>query len=121
MADHEKLEPALAFLRELWALDHALGSTSKRMFDRIGITAPQRMVLRFVGKYPGISATELANPDFAKLAEAYGGWAERVETTEQFAAALARAMERSGIRLLHCVTDVEVITNQTTISALHAR
>jgi acetolactate synthase-1/2/3 large subunit len=66
-----------------------------------------------------ISATELANPDFAKLAEAYGGWAERVETTEQFAPALARAMERKGIRLLHCVTDVEVITNQTTISALH--
>lgn len=56
----EKLEPALAFLRELWALDHALGSTSKRMLDRMGITAPQRMVLRFVGKFPGISASELA-------------------------------------------------------------
>lgn len=56
----EKLEPALAFLRELWALDHALGSTSKRMLDRMGVTAPQRMVLRFVGKYPGISGTELA-------------------------------------------------------------
>ena len=68
-----------------------------------------------------ISATQLANPDFVKLAEAYGGWAERVETTEQFAPALTWAMERKGIRLLHCVTDVEVITNQTTISALHAR
>jgi acetolactate synthase-1/2/3 large subunit len=68
-----------------------------------------------------ISATELANPDFAKLAEAYGGWAERVESTEQFAPALGRAMERKGIRLLHCVTDVEVITNQTTISRLHAK
>jgi acetolactate synthase-1/2/3 large subunit len=66
-----------------------------------------------------ISATELANPDFVKLAEAYGGWAERVETTEQFAPALSRAVERNGIRLLHCVTDVEIITNQTTISALH--
>ena len=68
-----------------------------------------------------ISATSLANPDFAKLAEAYGGWATRVETTDQFAPALARAMERKGIRLLHCITDVEVITNQTTISALRAR
>src|SRR5919106_545399 len=67
-----------------------------------------------------ISATELANPDFVKLAEAYGGWAERVETTEEFAPALARSLERGGIRLLHCVTDVEVITNQTTIAALHA-
>jgi DNA-binding MarR family transcriptional regulator len=54
------LEPALTFLRELWALDHALGSTSKSMHDRMGITAQQRMVLRFVGKYPGITAGELA-------------------------------------------------------------
>jgi acetolactate synthase-1/2/3 large subunit len=68
-----------------------------------------------------ISATELANPNFVKLAEAYGGWAERVESTAEFAPALARSMERGGIRLLHCVTDVEVITNQTTIAALHAR
>jgi acetolactate synthase-1/2/3 large subunit len=68
-----------------------------------------------------VSATELANPDFAKLAEAYGGWATRVETTGEFAPALAEAMKRKGIRLLHCITDVEVITNQTTISALHAR
>ena len=73
-------------------------------------------------RYPGrVSETDLANPDFARLSEAYGGWAERVETTEQFAPALARAMERKGIRLLHCVTDVEIITNQTTISALRAR
>ena len=56
-----KLEPALAFLRELWALDHALGSTSKRMHDRMGITAQQRMVLRFVGKYPEIAAVDLAS------------------------------------------------------------
>jgi len=65
-----------------------------------------------------ISATTLANPDFVKLAQAYGGWAEQVETTEQFAPALDRAMERRGIRLLHCITDVELISNQTTISAL---
>lgn len=55
------LEPALAFLRELWALDHALGSTSKRMHDRMGITAQQRMFLRFVGKYPRINAGDLAS------------------------------------------------------------
>jgi DNA-binding MarR family transcriptional regulator len=55
------LEPALSFLRELWALDHALGSTSKRMHDRMGVTAQQRMVLRFIGKYPGMTARELAD------------------------------------------------------------
>src|SRR4029453_8662532 len=73
-------------------------------------------------EYPErVSATALANPDFVKLAEAFGGWAERVESTESFAPALARSLERGGIRLLHCVTDVEVITNQTTIAAIHAR
>ena len=65
-----------------------------------------------------ISATDLRNPDFAKVAEAYGGWAERVERTEDFAPALARAMERKGIRLLHCITDVEVISNARTIEEI---
>ncbi len=60
MSLDETLEPALCFLRELWALDHALGSTSKRMHDQMGITAQQRMILRFVGKYPSITAAELA-------------------------------------------------------------
>jgi acetolactate synthase-1/2/3 large subunit len=72
--------------------------------------------------YPArISATTLTNPDFAKLAEAYGGWAVRVETTEQFAPALDEAIKRKGIRLVHCLTDVEVITNQTTIAKLRER
>ena len=72
--------------------------------------------------YPArTSGTSLANPDFVKLAEAFGGWAERVEATDDFAPALARSMERQGIRLLHLVTDVEVITNQTTISDLRDR
>jgi MarR family transcriptional regulator, organic hydroperoxide resistance regulator len=56
----EALEPALVFLRELWALDHALASTSKRMHHRMGITAEQRMVLRFIGKSPGTTAADLA-------------------------------------------------------------
>ena len=72
--------------------------------------------------YPArISATKLANPDFVKLAEAYGGWAARVETTAQFAPALAQAIELTGIRLIHCLTNVEIISNQTTIAALRAR
>ena len=35
--------------------------------------------------------TDLANPDFAALARAYGGWAERVETTD----AIRRRADRS--------------------------
>lgn len=70
-------------------------------------------------EYPErLSATELRNPDFAALARAFGGWAETIERTEDFAPALARAMEQKGIRLLHCKTDVEVITNATTIAAI---
>src|SRR5206468_10356512 len=53
-----------------------------------------------------ISATELKNPDFAALARAYGGWAETVEKTEDFAPALDAAREREGIRLIPCTTDV---------------
>ena len=60
-----------------------------------------------------ISGTELKNPDFAALARAYGGWAETVERTEDFAPAFGKALQRKGIRLIHCKTDVEQITNAT--------
>ncbi|MCW3836125.1 thiamine pyrophosphate-binding protein [Sphingomonas canadensis] len=73
-------------------------------------------------EYPArLSGTRLSNPDFAALARAYGGWAETVETTAEFAPALGRALERSGLRLLHLKTDVEVINPLTTISAIRAR
>jgi acetolactate synthase-1/2/3 large subunit len=43
--------------------------------------------------YPGrVSGTQLRNPDFAALARAYGGQGEVVETTADFAPALARAL-----------------------------
>ncbi len=68
-----------------------------------------------------VSGTRLANPDFAALAHAYGGWGVRVEKTEEFAPALDEAMKRTGVRLIHCVTDVEVIGHATTISKLRAK
>ncbi|MEY4502244.1 MAG: hypothetical protein RIS52_2134, partial [Pseudomonadota bacterium] len=61
------------------------------------------------------------NPDFAALAQAYGAWAETVTVTDDFAPALKRAMEQSGVRLLHLKTDPERISAGTTISALRAR
>ncbi len=54
------LGPVLEFMRTLWALDHALQSASKRMESRLRITAPQRLVVRIVGRYPGVSAGELS-------------------------------------------------------------
>jgi acetolactate synthase I/II/III large subunit len=73
-------------------------------------------------EFPGrVSATKLHNPDFAALARAYGCWAETVERTEDFAPALARALAEPGVRLLHLKTDIEQITNATTLSAIRRR
>jgi acetolactate synthase-1/2/3 large subunit len=68
-----------------------------------------------------ISATELKNPDFVALARAFGGWGETVEATDEFGPALERALARPGIRLLHCKTDIEEISNATTITKLRAK
>ena len=54
------LEPALEFLRLIWALDHNLHVSSKRMATVHGITGPQRLVVRLIGRYPTVSAGELA-------------------------------------------------------------
>ncbi|MBY0582027.1 MAG: thiamine pyrophosphate-binding protein [Sphingomonas sp.] len=73
-------------------------------------------------EYPArLSGTELSNPDFALLGKAYGTWSETVETTAQFAPALDRALAHPGVKLLHLKTDIEIITNGTTISAIRKR
>lgn len=74
-------------------------------------------------EYPGrVSATLLANPDFAALGAAYGAWSARVETTEQFIAALEDARGRTGLRLIHALTDLErIAASGATISGLRAR
>ena len=74
-------------------------------------------------EFPGrIASTHLANPDFAAMATAFGGWGMRVESTAQFAPALAEALGRKGVRLLHCVTDIEQLSaGGATVSGLRAR
>jgi len=54
------LGPGLDFLRELWALDHALQKLSKRMERTIGVSGPQRLALRLVARFPGLPAGRLA-------------------------------------------------------------
>ncbi len=54
------LGKVLEFMQLLWAVDHNLQSTSKRMGARLGITGPQRLVIRIVGRFPGIGAGALA-------------------------------------------------------------
>lgn len=50
----------LAFMQQLWALVHALERRSKRMARHIGVTGPQRLVLRVLGLTPRTSAGDLA-------------------------------------------------------------
>ncbi len=55
------LDPVLDFMRLLWSIEHGLQRMSKRMEADLGITGPQRLVLRIVGRFPGLSAGELAH------------------------------------------------------------
>jgi DNA-binding MarR family transcriptional regulator len=55
-----RLGQAVEFLRLLWALDHRLQTTSRQMERTVGLTGPQRFVLRIVGRRPGISPGEVA-------------------------------------------------------------
>jgi MarR family transcriptional regulator, organic hydroperoxide resistance regulator len=50
----------LEFMRLIWALSHAMQSRSKRMAIELGVTGPQRFVIRLVGKMPAMSAGSLA-------------------------------------------------------------
>ena len=54
------LGPALEFIRKVSALNHALERVSSHMDRTLGVTAQQRLVLRCVGRYPGITAGQLA-------------------------------------------------------------
>ncbi len=50
----------LEFMRVIWGISHGLQSTSKRMEARLGITGPQRLVVRILGYWPGTTAGDLA-------------------------------------------------------------
>ena len=70
-------------------------------------------------EYPGrVSGTELKNPDFSAYAKAFGGHGERVERTEEFAPALARARASGLPSILHCFIDPEAITPTGTLSGM---
>ena len=56
-----RTEPSLEFIRLMWSVDHELQRVSKRMVQRIGLTAPQRLAVRFIGRQPGITLGALAS------------------------------------------------------------
>ena len=51
----------LQFMRRLWELVHALAVCSKRMGRTLGVTGPQRLVIRVVGQAPGATASEISS------------------------------------------------------------
>ena len=53
-------DPVLEFIRRMWAVDHELQRVSKRMVSRIGLTAPQRLAVRFIGLHEGLTLGGLA-------------------------------------------------------------
>jgi len=68
--------------------------------------------------YPGrVSGTGLHNPDFAALAQAYGGYGEVVETTAEFAPALARALAHAEEKQLPAVLELRYDGNLITPNA----
>jgi DNA-binding MarR family transcriptional regulator len=54
------LPDVLDFMQLLWAVVHGLERSSKAMAADLGVTGPQRLVLRVVGLFPGLSAGDLA-------------------------------------------------------------
>jgi acetolactate synthase-1/2/3 large subunit len=72
-------------------------------------------------EYPErVSGTMLKNPDFPTLARAYGLHAELVENTNDFEAALERALASPTGALLELRIDPDAITTRTTLSAIRA-
>jgi DNA-binding MarR family transcriptional regulator len=53
-------DPVLEFIRLMWSVDHELHRISKRMAAQLGLTAPQRLALRFIGRHPRVTLGELA-------------------------------------------------------------
>ncbi len=69
--------------------------------------------------YPArVSGTTLENPDFTMLARAYGYHAERVERTEDFPAAFARALASRSGAVLDLSISPEALTPRQTLSQM---
>ncbi|OIQ66262.1 sulfoacetaldehyde acetyltransferase [mine drainage metagenome] len=71
--------------------------------------------------YPGrVSGTDLANPDFAALARAYGGHGEVVTDDADFAAAFGRAVASGKASVIELRLDPEMLSTGMTLSQTRA-
>ncbi len=67
-----------------------------------------------------VSGTDMVNPDFVALAQAYGFHAERVEATDDFPAAFARAIASPSGAVLDLAISAEALTPRASLSAIRA-
>ena len=70
-----------------------------------------------------VIGTALQNPDFSRLAEAFGAQGERVSRFEEFPTAFERALRADRPTVLELMVDPELISTRATVSSLreHAR
>lgn len=52
---------ALRFMQKLWAIDHGLRTLSRQMSKQLGVTGPQRLAIRVIGRSPSATAGEVAS------------------------------------------------------------
>ncbi|MEL6549831.1 MAG: thiamine pyrophosphate-dependent enzyme [Pseudomonadota bacterium] len=72
--------------------------------------------------YPArVSGTELENPDFPALAEAYGFLGLRVTETEAFAPALDAGLAAPGGAVIELVLGIEALTPSATLSQIRGQ
>ncbi len=70
-------------------------------------------------EYPThVTGSQLKNPDFRALAQAYGYVGVRIHKTEQFEAELLAALARSEGTVIEVLLDPEVITTRGTLNAI---
>jgi DNA-binding MarR family transcriptional regulator len=98
---HERVDsaapdPALELMRLMWAVDHQLQSMSKWMFRRIGLTAPQRLAVRFIGRQPGLTPGALA-----ALLHLHPGTVTGIVRRLESAGLVTRQRSREDTRRLH--------------------
>lgn len=71
--------------------------------------------------YPGrVSGTDLVNPDFVALANAYGAQGELVEKTADFAPAFERCAKSGKPSLIEIRLSAEILTPRQTLSQIRA-
>lgn len=86
---------------------------NNRMYGTIRMHQERDYPARVVG-------TDLVNPDFVAMAQAFGCHAERVTATAEFMPALERALNSGKAAVIELMTDPEQVSTRTTVAALRA-